>query len=126
MTSENNLSQNISYCANYEIIEGNIKNKEIEIHDPQSPISLLISGWVDSPLEYEENDEEKFLRELEEQEQEDWERSQEEWEQERQQEEWEEERGEEWELDREEMDCITVEERHFQWCLEILQFDHVE
>lgn len=63
-----------------------------------------------------ETDEEKFLRELEEEDQADWEQSQKEWEQE----EWEEEQGEIWEEGREEMDRTITQENHTQCCLEIL------
>jgi hypothetical protein len=124
---------NGAYCVNCGILKGNVINNNVHPIWHPACRSGCNSAWYDQePLEYEETDEDRFYRELEEREkQEEWEETEEErflreleeedqadWEQ--SQKEWEEERlqGEIWE--REEMDYRIAEEHHERCCLEIL------
>jgi len=129
MTSKNNLPQNNNhywpngaFCVNCGILKGDVINNNV--HPIWHPACRpgCNSAWCDQePFEYEETDEDRFYRELEEQEQEEWKQQQAEWEQERLQEEWEEEQGEIWEQEREEMDLEVFQEHHAQCCIAIIE-----
>ena len=76
MTSENNLSRNNNhywsngaYCVNCGTLEGNVINNNVHpIWHPRCKPGCN-SAWHDQePLEYEETEEDRFYRELEEQE----------------------------------------------------------